>query len=252
MINNPESEQYYSRLLSLGYLPFNYSEKHYLFSKNDRIIKIARSIYNNATTDESYYIEAQAHKILSLNGLAVAEICRIFEKGEMVDDFIVLEEEKVSGDVYYRKNSKESVLKQILDYMLKATVIQGKSFGMLDKNGEAHFASWQGYLVSVITRAPEKDRERLLCELECVPKDVIPSFVITDCNTANFIFESDKLKCAIDIERPMWGDRDFLFGVIKARNPFLFDVAIKAGYAKNVRLISIYEELYKYIFDKCE
>lgn len=249
MINNPETEPYFKYLTTLGYQPFNYSEKHYLFTKERRIIKIARSIYNNPNTDESYYIEAQAHKILQLNGFDVAKINHIYKKGELVNDFIVLEEEKINGQVYYQKDSDINVLKQIIEYMQNATEIEGERFGMVDKCGGAIYSSWLDFLTMVISRIESDDKERLLRELIYVPQDVKSSFVFTDCNTANFVFESDKLKCAIDIERPMWGDRDFLFGVIKARNPYMFDLAVKLGYVKNMQLINLYSEIYNYIFD---
>lgn len=248
MENNPQAEPYYARLTALGYHSFNYSEKHYLFSKGCNVIKIARSAYNNPCTDESYYIESRAHDILLLHGLATAKVNRIYEKGELVDGFVVLEEEKIDGQVFYRKDSDERILKQILGYINAASNIEGKTFGMMDKYGAAAYSSWKDFLISVISKAEAKDGERLLRELVYVPKCIKPSFVFTDCNTANFIFESDKLKCAVDVERPLWGDCDFLYGVIKARNPYMFNLAVKLGYIKNMRLINLYSELHKYIF----
>lgn len=249
MVNNPQSEPYYAQLAALGYHSFNYSEKHYLFSKGCNVIKIARGVHNNSNTDESYYIEACAQDILLMHGLVAAKVKRIYEKGELVDGFVVLEEDRIDGQVFYRKDSDERILKQILEYMAAAYDIEGKLFGMMDKYGDAVYPSWQEFLISVISKAKEKDRENLLCELVHVPRDIKPSFIFTDCNTSNFIFESNKLKCAVDVERPLWGDRDFLYGVIKARNPHLFNLAVKLGHIRNMRLISLYSELYNYIFD---
>lgn len=248
MENNPCAEPYYDRLIALGYQSFNYSEKHYLFCKDDRIIKIARNIYNNADTDESYYIEKTAHDILSAHGFTVAKVNRIYDKGELIENFVALEEEKINGQVYYRKDSDENVLRQILRFMQDVTQINETRFGMLDKFGNAPYSTWKDYLSVVISRADTVDKKYLFQELEYVPNDIIPSLLLTDCNTANFIFESDKLKCAIDVERPLFGDKDFIYGTIKARNPYMFELAVKDGYIKNIRLIDFYCRLYKYIF----
>ena len=248
MVNNPCAEPYYNRLIALGYQSFNYSEKHYLFCKGDKIIKIARNIYNTPDTDESYYIEKTAHELLLLHGLMAVKVNRIFDKGELVENFIVLEEERVDGQVYYRKDSDEKVLRQILQFIQDATKINGSRFGMLDKFGNTSYSSWKDYLSAVITKTEIEDKKCFLQELSYVPNDVKPSFVFTDCNTANFIFESDKLKCAIDVERPLFGDKNFIYGMIKARNPYMFELAVKSDCIINTRLIDFYCRLYKYIF----
>lgn len=248
MENNPCAEPYYDRLIALGYQSFNYSEKHYLFCKGDELIKIARNIYNNPDTDESYYIEKTAHEILLAHGFMAARVNRVYDKGELIEDFVALEEEKINGQVYYRKDSDENLLRQILRFMQDATKIKGMRFGMLDKFGNAPYLSWKDYLSVVISKADKADRKYFFQELECVPNDAMPSFLLTDCNTANFIFESGKLKCAIDVERPLYGDRDFIYGMIKARNPYMFELAVKDGYIENMRLIDFYCRLYKYIF----
>ena len=92
MKNEPFIEPYYQKLIELGYSPYNYSEKHYIFAQGDKIIKIARSSYNSKLIDESYYIEKRAHEILNTNGLSAAKVSRIYEKGVLVDNFTVLEE----------------------------------------------------------------------------------------------------------------------------------------------------------------
>ena len=51
MKNEPKKEPYYNNLIALGYVPFNYSEKHYLFTRGNKVIKIARASYNTSDTD---------------------------------------------------------------------------------------------------------------------------------------------------------------------------------------------------------
>lgn len=244
MENNPCTEPYCDRLIALGYQPCNYSEKHYLFCKDNKIIKIARNIYNNADTDESYFIKKTAHEILLCHGFTATKVNRIYNKDELVENFVVLEEDKIEGQVYYRKDSDEKVLRQILHFMQDATKINGTRFGMLDKFGNALYSSWKDYLSVVISNANTKDRKCFLQELRYVPNDVKSSFVFTDCNTANFIFESGRLKCAIDVERPLFGDKNFIYGMIKARNPYMVELAVKNAYIKNMRLIDFYCRLY--------
>ena len=98
MINNPKSEPYYSYLIRLGYVFCNYSEKHYIFEKDGRVIKVAKSIYNNESTDESYFIERAAHSLLLSYKFPVTKIYNVYPKGEFLKGYAVLEEEKIEED----------------------------------------------------------------------------------------------------------------------------------------------------------
>lgn len=247
MKNEPYNEPYYNELIKLGYLPFNYSEKHYIFTKGDRIIKIARSAYNSTSIDESYYIEKKAHEILNTNGLNAVKVSNIYRKDELVDDFTVLEEERADGQIFYKKNSDENVLGSILSFMEDASQIKSEFYGMMDKNGEAKYSSWKAFLRSVINKSSAKDREQLECALNRVADIPQSCFVMTDCNTANFVFENGKLKYAFDVERPLWGDKNFLYAVIKARNPYMFE-RIKNRIKPISGLIDFYCKIYDLIF----
>ena len=131
--------------------------------------------------------------------------------------------------------------------MESATQIKSDSFGMMDENGKAQYSSWKAYLQSVINKSNSKEKENLECELNKIPDVPQAAFVITDCNAANFIFEEAKLKCAIDIERPLWGDQNFLYGVIKARNPFMYEL-IENRMKPTRALIDFYSKVYGLIF----
>ena len=248
MKNEPFNEPYYEALTGLGYLPYNYSEKHYIFVKGDKILKIARSNYDSAILDESYYVERKAHEILISNGLSVAKICRIYEKGELVNNFTALEEEKAEGQVFYNKNSDKNILKSILVFMENATQIKSNRFGMMNGNGEAKFSSWKEYLSSVIAKSNCEDKEYFKRELNKIPDITQSSFVITDCNTANFVFENGKLKCTLDVERPLWGDKNFLYGIIKARNPYMFEL-VENRIKPQGEIIDFYSKIYNLIFE---
>ena len=103
MINNPKSEPYYSYLIRLGYVFCNYSEKHYIFEKDGRVIKVAKSIYNNESTDESYFIERAAHSLLLSYKFPVAKIYNVYPKGEFLKGYAVLEEERLRGKFITKK-----------------------------------------------------------------------------------------------------------------------------------------------------
>lgn len=103
MKNEPKKEPYYNNLIAFGYVPFNYSEKHYLFTRGNKVIKIARASYNTSDTDESYYIEKYSHDVLIGHGFPVVKIDKIYDKGELVDEFVVLEEEKKTGKYFITK-----------------------------------------------------------------------------------------------------------------------------------------------------
>ena len=150
MTNEPQKEPYYNNLISLGYVPFNYSEKHYIFSKGNKIIKIARASYNNPTIDESYYIEKFSHNILISHNFPVVKIDKIYDKGELVDDFVVLEEEKKDGQVFYNKDCNTMILSQIVSFIEQVTQIKANSFGFMDRCGRSEHSSWRSFLMSII------------------------------------------------------------------------------------------------------
>ena len=85
----------------------------------------------------------------------------------------------------------------------------------------------------------------MLAGFDIVPELKESVFVLTDCNTANFIFNHGKLQYAIDIERPLWGDRNFIYGMIKARNRFMYQ---RVPTEINEKLIDYYAKIYKYLF----
>ena len=246
MINNPKGEPYYDYLIHSGYVFCNYSEKHYIFEKDGRIIKIAKSIYNNDDTDESYFIERMAHSVLQAYNLPIAEIYDVYPKGEFLEGFVVLEEEKVEGEIYYRKDCHESCLLQAVHLMQEASKIKGKSFGMMERDGQAKFSSWKDFLYSILDKMPEKERAKNRCKVDDMPELTEASFVFTDCNMANFVFNTERLKKAIDIERPLWGDPLFLNGIIKKRNPYMYALMNREGESY---IVDLYAELSPYIFN---
>ncbi len=242
MKNEPQKEPYYNNLISLGYVPFNYSEKHYIFSKGNKIIKIARASYNNPTIDESYYIEKFSHDILIKNNFPVVKIDKIYDKGELIDDFVVLEEEKKDGQVFYNKDCDTTILSQVVSFIQRVAHIKSSAFGFMDKYGKSEHTSWSSFLKSLIDKTNSALKAELLADFDIVPELTESAFVLTDCNMANFIFNHGKLQCAIDIERPLWGDRNFIYGMIKARNRFMYKCVTEK---LNEELIDYYAKIYK-------
>lgn len=245
MTNEPQKEPYYNNLKALGYLPFNYSEKHYIFSRDNKVIKIARASYNTPNTDESYYIEKFSHDILISHNFPVVKIDKIYDKGELVDDFVVLEEEKKDGQVFYNKACETTILSQIATFIQQVAQIKSSSFGFIDRYGKSEHTSWTSFLKSLIESANPELKAELLAGFDIVPELTESAFILTDCNTANFIFNHGKLQYAIDIERPLWGDRNFIYGMIKARNQFMYQCVPTEI---NEELIDYYAKIYKYLF----
>ncbi len=245
MINNPQSESYYEELCNIGYNYFAYSEKHYVFEKDGRIIKIAKSAYNNEYADESFFIEQAAHDILRRHNLPVAEIFNVYPKGMFLKNHAVLEEEKVEGNIYYKKDSERYILSQALHLMQGAANIKGKQFGMMQKDGTARYSSWREFLYSIVEKMPKYERAACYDRIDSLPQAEEPVFIFTDCNMANFIFCGDILKKAIDVERPLWGDKAFLSAVIKRRNPYMYKLVKETSPAETV---DFYASIYPYIF----
>ena len=78
-----------------------------------------------------------------------------------------------------------------------------------------------------------------------MPDITEPAFVFTDCNMANFVFNGNYLIKALDVERPLWGDPLFLYGVIKRRNPYMY---VLIGKEAESEIVDLYAKIYPYIF----
>ena len=62
----------------------------------------------------------------------MVKIDKIYDKGELVDDFVVLEEEKKDGQVFYNKACETTILSQIATFIQQVAQIKS-SFGFIDR-----------------------------------------------------------------------------------------------------------------------
>lgn len=248
MENKPQKEPYYQELIKLGYAPLNYSDKHYIFRKGDIIIKIARNEFNGPSNDESFIIEKTAHDLLLKYNMPVAKIRRIYTKKELIEDFSALEEEYVYGDIFYDKNSDVGLLLEVFRFADCTANIVSKKFGWVNCDGAGDFDSWKEFIRHIIDSS-KSDRESLENGFRFVPDKCDGSFILTDMNMANFVFTDGKLKCALDIERPLFGDKLFLYAVIKMRNPKMFSLLPISFDQYQLSLIDYYSLVYKHLFD---
>ena len=129
--------------------------------------------------------------------------------------------------------------------MQTAAQIKGKNFGMMGMDGQATFLSWKDFLYDAVKDMPNSEKELICRKIQTLPEIIEPAFVFTDCNMANFVFSGDSLIKAIDVERPLWGDPSFLYGVIKSRNPYLYALIGKEAESE---IVDLYAKIYPYIF----
>lgn len=52
----------------------------------------------------------------------VAKIYNVYAKGEMLEGYVVLEEEKIEGEIYYKKDCAPSYLLQVLRLFWKIKI----------------------------------------------------------------------------------------------------------------------------------
>lgn len=246
MGNKPQTEFYYQTLIENGYEFLDYSEKHYVFRKDNRIIKVAKKIYNTLDNDESFEIEKLAHELMIRFGLPVAKITRIYQKGELLYDYTILEEEYCEGDVFYNKDLSTDLLRQIYGFLETSSKIGNDKFGFLSNDKCKMYNSWKEFIISIIANA-KTDKSVLIDGLNVVPNEVEAKLILTDVNTANFIFIDGKINKVIDIERPLFGDKQFLYAVIKSRNLKLFGLIDNNKI--NHQLVDYYQIVYKHLFD---
>ncbi len=248
MINNPRQEPYFSYLQDLSYQPFSYSEKHYVFEKNGVVLKIARTMYNSAEIDESYRIEKAAHDLLQKNHFPVAPVIQVLERGEFFSDFAILKEVKIEGEICYAKEQSKNRLAQALSFMEKATSLFNTEFGFFNEIGGGSHKGWHEFLKFVAMKA-KTDKQYLIEGISSIPKLEHASFIMTDSNMGNFIFEKNQLKCVIDIERPIWGDKLFLYAVVCVRNQYMAKCITKKFSKDEQDRINYYKVVYQHLFD---
>lgn len=209
-------ELYDNWLKENGYKFLNSGLIHNVYEKNNRIFKIVKSNIILSNTDDHFEKEAICLEFLLNKGFDVVQIKKIYNKGDLLKDFCVLEETKINGECYKEQNIPQDCVISILKFIQDVAAISLKEYGVIfDKKIHSNI-SWIEYIEDQILIAKKvinkyfKNKSILINQLKKIDyeylKNVKSNFLIMDPNPENFIFTKDKM-IAIDIDHPIGGDK---------------------------------------------
>ena len=269
MINNKYiNDENYKKLNDMGFTYIGSGYMHLIFEKNKKIYKINKYDSKYYANYKSFLREKEALMFLETNGIPVPNIIDILDKGELIEDFPILIEEKASGKIYTRENISQDMIIEIfmmLEKIWNIEVAPGYLF-----NPELSSPSWISFLTSRCIEAEDSANIFSLPNyIDNIKKNLLENiylkngFMIMDVNEENFFFENKKIVSIIDIDHPIGGDLFYQWGayeyfrpeqftILKAMKKFTKEELLKI---KHYALLQAYTDLffrYKTTEDKME
>ncbi|GEM_PF-2677868 len=208
----PADEPYYNDFIKNGYKCIGHGFMHVIFERNDLIYKIVRSEFKDFNSVSEYKNEAKCLDFLRQNGFSTPHITKIYTKGELIKDYIVMVEEKVHGIVKTYENLTTDNITEIMQTVYRVNSIEMPYFGTVC-NAKIQFKTWAEYLYYLIDRATLASQ---IFKIKYNPDDsrkyfsnqyvytATARFLLLDPNEENFIFNSEnKISGIIDIDHPI-------------------------------------------------
>lgn len=260
-------EPYYDYFVRNGYKYLGCGYMHVVFEKNNTVYKLVRSKFKKFDKKYDYEFERDCLNFLRKKGVPAPQIIKIYDTGELIDDYMVMVEEKVQGIVKNEKTINIKNIKEIISFQEKIHSITMPFFGQLyDK--DLQFDTWREYLHYIMNRAKKAS---LLFQIpydeKCVEKFFSEKYqytdksryMILDPNEENFIFdETDKISGVIDIDHPICFDPLYELSVCLYAKKYIFEMmrSIKTDYFnKFAEVIKMYAKIHSladilFLYDK--
>ena len=261
------NEPYYNYFIRNGYKYLGYGYMHIVFEKDNVVYKLVRSKFKKFDKKYDYEFERDNLDFLRKYGISTPKIIKIYDAGELVDDYIVLAEEKLKGIVKNEKTLNVQNVKEIISFQEKTHSHTMPFFGQLyDKN--LQFGSWNEYLSYITERA---QKASVLFQIPFNVNEIEKFFsaeyqytdqsryMILDPNEENFIFdEADKLVGVIDIDHPVGFDPLYELSVCLYAKKYIFEMMrnLKRDYFNNfIEVIKMYARIHSladilFLYDK--
>lgn len=112
-------------------------------------------------------------------------------------------------------------------------------FGLLNSDCQEVFNSWKGFINNLIENRTIVKNNPIIEVIAQLTESSKSSLILTDVNMGNFVFEKGNLKVAIDIERSLWGDKQFLYSVMKKRNINMFRIATQRKARSRTKIVGL-------------
>ncbi len=212
---------------------------HKIYRISDRIYKVPKDSFEDFNTYDHFTIERISHEILIQNNIPAVPVLRIYEKGEILPDKLVLEEEYIKGEIKDNCELSISDIHILLGLMMEVNKVRVDGFGNIGASGVSSYSSWRDYLYDNLIEArgsvnqlSDKTLEEIyLKSLKSI--DMIPilsegKFLMLDTNANNFIFDkNNKIIALLDIDHPASGDPLYEYAALKWYHPNRYKILTK-------------------------
>lgn len=216
----------HEKMLQAGYIQIGQGYCHNVYEKDGLIYKCLKPEMYMKNDYHKFLHEQAAMDILRMYGYPVAEVIRVAEKKEILDECSFLVEKKAVGKNYPKDIISDEFMEKVFGCLMDTTQIKMSFFGdTMPSKGKGQ--SWKYYLKSKAAPYTEEIRknyrlpmnaEQLEKLLDSVEEEAVtPSFLIMDSNPENFFFdENGRISSIIDIDHPICGDALYQLAAILA------------------------------------
>lgn len=215
-------------MLENGYQYLSQGYMHKIFLKDKKIYKIVKpEFFSTYNTYDHFAKEMYNHNYLAQRRFPAIKVNRIYNIGEIVPDFYVLEENYIDGFVYTQSTIPQKLVYKIIDLLNEISEIEIDHFGLnLDK---VQFTCWREHINYLLNCAEEiEGKYHIYSDFELLRRyftdeyeyKLAPRFLMFDPNEENFIFDDEQnIRAIIDADHATGGDPLWQMGCIYYHRP---------------------------------
>lgn len=215
---------------------------HNVYEKEGYIYKIVKENRFQLRSRDHFEKEKKVLEFLYQKGIPVVKVEKIYQVGELIEDYPVLCEKKIMNQVYNEAEISCKCVNEIIGFLENTSRICAPGFGALYGKREYEYNTWDDFLTSEINKAvivkelignkeefAAKLLEYVICNRGVMTYSDVPRFLIMDPNPNNFFFEKEQLSVAIDIDHPIGGDPLWQWACVYWHKPAWIENMIKMG-----------------------
>lgn len=248
---NEKNEFYYDYFISEGYKYVSNGYMHNIFEKDNRIIKIVKSVFMKFDSKENYLLEKKCLNILKDNGYMTPEIYKIGQLSLDGKKIYYLEEEKINGEIKMYSEMNEIEKNNFFRLVNDIAKIKGQKYGKISLKKDGEYDTWLDYLKVLFRKSRNVIKKyNLKIEFDEIEKDILSkidnsiecSFLMLDPNEKNFFLKNNKVSCIIDIDHPIYGDKLYQLALFNYFRNDYYLYLIKKGFitAEKIKIIDLY------------
>ena len=215
-------------MLEHGYQYLSQGYMHKIFVKDKKIYKIVKpEFFSTYNTYDHFAKEMYNHNYLERRGFPAVRVNHIYNIGEIVPDFYVLEENYIEGSVYTQSTIPQEFVYKIINLLIAISDIEIDHFGL--NQDKVQFTCWREHINYLLDCAKEiAEKYQVYSDFELLRRyfteeyeyKLAPKFLIFDPNEENFIFDDEqKILAIIDVDHATGGDPLWQMGCIYYHRP---------------------------------